>query len=218
MRDLTIAIGLRLALLLVAHVMDNYSHLKFTDIDYVVFSDAASFVSQGGSPYDRVGYRYTPLLAWMLYPNNWFKDFGKLVFILCDLLTGIVIQKLLERRNLSPSTIRLYAAVWLLNPFIAAISTRGSSESILSALVLSVLLAFESGRWALGSILFGIAVHFKIYPIIYAIPLWFHLGKSNKQLLSLKRIHIGFFSMKRLAFGLISAIVFLSFTGTMYYL
>jgi phosphatidylinositol glycan class M len=220
MRDLIIGgIGLRFVLLLVAHVMDTYSHLKFTDIDYVVFTDATSRVFEGGSPYDRVGYRYTPLLAWILYPNNWVKDFGKLVFIACDLLTGIVIQRLLERRALPISTVRLYSAVWLLNPFIAAISTRGSSESILSALVLSVLLAFESGRWVLGSFLFGFAVHFKIYPIIYAVPLWFYLGRaSNNELLSLKRIHINFFSWKRLAFGIISAGVFFSLSGLMYYL
>lgn len=179
---------LRVALLLYGLWQDAHSPIKYTDIDYNVFTDAARFVSRGRSPYDRETYRYTPLLAWMLLPTAWTTGsrlgdaacfaFGKVVFAAADLVAGWLIERVLTMRagpsgvagrgSMDPAMARRFAAVWLLNPMVATISTRGSSEGLLGVLVVALLWAVLSRRITLAGLILGFGVHFKIYPFIYA--------------------------------------------------
>ncbi|KAK7500341.1 hypothetical protein BaRGS_00008564 [Batillaria attramentaria] len=125
----SLATALRLALLLYAEWQDQTMVVKYTDVDYYVFSDAAKFVSEGESPYQRATFRYTPLLAWALVPNILLHPFfGKLLFIAFDILTGHLIYTILRRNSCQESTAKVSALLWLLNPLPMTVSSRGNAE------------------------------------------------------------------------------------------
>lgn len=210
----TTATALRIVLLLYGLWQDAHSPVKYTDIDYLVFTDAARFVSshhhhhaQQG-PYARETYRYTPLLSWMLLPTSWvspsnpwltvaYFSFGKVLFALADLVAGWLIVELLllttrKRRRggaggaggvgpgvMDAARARKFAAIWLLNPMVATISTRGSSEGLLAVMVTALLWAVLSRRLTLAALLLGFGVHFKIYPFIYAPAIIWWMDDEN---------------------------------------
>lgn len=213
----TISLFLRLALLFYGLYQDAHSALKYTDIDYLVFTDASRFVAEGSSPYARDTYRYTPLLAWLLLPTVRFSAFGKLVFAAADLLAGWLILRVLRRRGMDEATAGGFSALWLWNPMVATISTRGSSEGLLGVLTMGLLWAVERRKLSLAAIILGLSVHFKIYPFIYApaIVWWMddaRLGKETKAAThasSYKEAVSNFFTPDRLKFGLLSLITFM---------
>ncbi|KAF9769198.1 GPI mannosyltransferase 1 [Fusarium sp. DS 682] len=213
----TISLFLRLGLLFYGLYQDAHSALKYTDIDYLVFTDASRFVAQGSSPYARDTYRYTPLLAWLLLPTVKFSAFGKLVFAAADLLAGWFILRVLRRRGMDEATAGGFSAIWLWNPMVATISTRGSSEGLLGVLTMGLLWAVERRRLSLAAIILGLSVHFKIYPFIYApaIIWWMddaRLGKETKPAArpsTYKEAVSNFFTPERLKFGLLSLITFM---------
>ncbi|RCI04411.1 hypothetical protein CU098_002515, partial [Rhizopus stolonifer] len=231
---------LRLVLLAYGEYQDSYFTVKYTDIDYVVFTDAARYITQGQSPYLRDTYRYTPLLAMLLTPNiYWFSSFGKCVFALADIAVGYLIHQILILRGMPSKEALKWDAIWLLNPMVANISTRGNAESLLGVMVLGTLYLILTRRYFYwGCVLFGCAVHVKIYPVIYAVPLLVLLDETHYGLPSFpfssriqhsryRLLHrldskswmysvIAFLSPLRILFGLVSASVFFGLTGYMY--
>lgn len=234
------SILLRVTLLVYGLWQDAKSPLKYTDIDYLVFTDATRFVSQGHpeGPYARETYRYTPLLSWALIPTTWttganphwvnmaWFSSGKLLFAGADVVAGALIVSILamDGRGLpamDAATARKFAAIWLLNPMVATISTRGSSEGLLAVMVLALLWAALSKRVTLAGVLLGLGVHFKIYPFIYApaIVWWMDedrmSGRPAKQSSVVEAV-AAFLTVPRLKLALVSLGAFMALNLTMY--
>lgn len=72
---------LRVLLIIYGDWQDSHMEVRYTDVDYLVFSDAAALMSSGESPFKRTTYRYSPLLAFILIPNAIFHpSWGKFLF------------------------------------------------------------------------------------------------------------------------------------------
>ncbi|QIW97238.1 hypothetical protein AMS68_002756 [Peltaster fructicola] len=192
---------------------------RYTDIDYLVFTDATRFVALGRSPYDRATYRYTPLLAWLLYPTVWsgWFEFGKILFAVGDLVAGWLIYRILRLRGMNSSSATNYASIWWLNPIVAGISTRGSSEGLLAVIVVAILWSVQTRRIAVAGSLLGLAVHFKIYPFIYAASIFWNLEpRANSSPASIKEQIWAAITIERLKLAIFSFSTFMALNLVMY--
>lgn len=168
----------RVALITYGVFHDRLFPVPYTDIDYRVFTDAARHAWEGGSPYDRITFRYPPLIAWFLIPNLWIAIWGKLLFSFCDVLVGWLTFKLAIRQGCSETKAIYCALTWLYNPLAIIISTRGNSDSLTAVLVLSSLFLVIDNkvRPILAGIFLGLAIHVRLYPIAFSLPMYLSLG------------------------------------------
>lgn len=203
-----LAILIKILLIFYGEYHDNHSQVKYTDIDYKVYNDAARYLTMNQSPYLRHTYRYTPLLAQIctldIYFYNWI---GKFLFVLVDCVAAKLLEKILDQTSpLEPKYTQILLAIWVFNPLSIAVSTRGNADTIISCLVLLVLWLILNRKYYIGGFFFGLVVHFKIYPILYALPIYFFIDREKGR----------FFTKNRVMFTLISAGLFLLLLGYFY--
>ena len=155
-----------------------FSINKFNDTieNYFVFP-------QGKSPYLRSTYRYPPVIAWMMTPNILVSSLaGKLIFVVFDILVGDLIFKIVKNSGYSEATAKNCSLTWLLNPLPAAVSTRGSAESVMAFMVLQSLDFLLRKKIVAAAFFYALSVHLKIYPITYALSIYLYLGSNNVSL------------------------------------
>lgn len=166
----------------VAH--DHYvDHIKYTDVDYHVFTNASRAIINMESPYQDVEYRYSPLIALLFTPNILLNvNVGKLCLITADILSGHLLYLLNIQQGTHRLNSKLYLIIWLYNPVTIAISTRGSFEPILTLIVLASISSLMEDNFLLSGLLYGLSVHLKLYPIIYALSIYIFIIRRKPYL------------------------------------
>lgn len=125
----------------------------------------------------------------LLAPNEWLHaSFGKYLFAACDIVAGVLMWRMLvsfvlpralpvpkdekgmaDRKRQTSERATLLTATHLLNPLVFTISTRGSSESVLSLFVLLTLHFALTEEWDKAAVFLGLSTHWKIYPFVYGV-------------------------------------------------
>jgi phosphatidylinositol glycan class M len=139
----------RFLLQLRAHVAarpDEYAASELSEqllqLSFRVVEVPATLLALAGNPYAAPTFRYSPLLALLLAPALLLPEplllrlAPRLLFAAADLLCGVLMLRICRTLRISQAWV---APAWLLNPFVAQISTRGSAESLLGLLVLGWL-------------------------------------------------------------------------------
>lgn len=206
----TLAAGfiLRLAVILAGDFIDQaFYPVQFTDIDYRVYSEAAEYILQGSSPYERQTYRYPPVLSAILAGNFVFhRIFGKVLFALFDILIAYELERVVriscQREDLS----LMWMRIWCANPIAIYISCRGSVDSVSSWLVLYTLRNMLLDHFDCAAVALGFVVYFRMYPIIYAPLLAIHiLSKTWDRESLVKAVRFGaLLTLTALMCGLVS--------------
>lgn len=213
---LALGFFVRIVFILYGEHHDQLNAVKYTDIDYHVLTDGAREVSKGGNPFDRHTYRYTPFLAWMMLPNILMHfTAGKIIFSLLDCMATRLIYEILMLDGQSNLTALRCSYLWIYNPMVIGVSTRGSAESIMAVLVLLTLYLTKLKVTILSGFFLGLAVHFKLYPIIYSLPLYLSLT-NDLQSESVLQLFLPNRHKIKLVIGTITS--FTLFTGLGFYM
>ena len=157
--------------------------------------------------------------AYLVLPNVYVMNAaGKIMFAAVDIAVALLIVSILRRRGCPSATQVWLVAGWVYNPLVINVSTRGNADSVSVALILSTVLFLLRGQRHLSAIMFGLAVHLRIYPIFFALSCLLVLadrppqGEKDAQLVWWRRL----VNRRQVEFGVVSGGVFVSL-GLLFY-
>ena len=219
-----ISILVRTILIFYGTQHDKYFEVKYTDIDYTVFTDASNSTFNGGTPYDAPTYKYTPLLALLLLPNIGVHVlFGKILFCVFDVMVTLVMRRIMQHVSYLPTATldHVVCCCWLFNPFTITISSRGNAEAVQIFLVITALYLVLTNHLVPAGLFYGLSVHFKIYPVIYGVPFLLYLTSKHSSNLRRKNCFLSFVVSvvtlpQNILFGSVSLATFFAVGYTMY--
>lgn len=178
---LILSVAIRLALVVYSEIYDSQAaatDVQYTDVDYRVAVEAGQLMwpvaanstsdlvrVASRNPFSRHTFRYTPLLA-LLASIDTIVGPGSLKVVYCAV--DAVVGYLLLVSFAVPWP--LVAAGYLLNPIVIGVTSRGNAEAIT---VLSVLLLLRASmprtrQPMVMGILLAWAIHWRLYPVIFA--------------------------------------------------
>ena len=120
--------------------------------------------------------------------------FGKILFSLFDLFCGFLIYRIFRYQRMKAETATFYASFWILNPFVMFISTRGSADTIVCFLVYCTLYFLQTGWIGCSAFVYGLAIHFKLFPVIYALIFFLYVRSQGKSAIMFALLTICSFS------------------------
>ena len=153
------------------------------------------------------------------------------MFVIFDVLAGYLLYKIAGVQGRSDRRAVMVSWLWLFNPLPLTVSTRGNAESIMAVLVLASIYFALIKRVSVSAIFFALSVHFKMFPIIYGLPLSLLMGDdafnskkpdegrtedNHKGAGYIHRAVKFILHPQRVKFAMISAVTFLGLTGLLY--
>ncbi len=103
----------------------------------------------------------------------------QVLFASADIIAAYLVVSISQLQHASQQQTLWAVASWLCNPFTATISTRGSCDALVVVMLLAIMQLLLRGRRLPAALLFGLAVHFRIYPIIYAPSIVLYLARQR---------------------------------------
>lgn len=111
----------------------------------------------------------------------------------------------------------LSVSLWLFSPFTATISTRGNGEALVVCMLMGLIYMLDEGRILVAALLYGIAVHWRIFPIIYAPSILLYISSMKKKTIAGEKQNARhYISVQGAVFGLGSGFVFFALGALMH--